>query len=326
YILVILIINLIYNSFYSMPVHAKKIKKRASSVVRIKPQTPGIKSAAALAITLDDNQVLFSKNAFDQRSIASLTKLMAVLVLVDLKIDWNTVYTIPHYVFKPYYKTRLKPGLQFTAIDLLHSALLGSDNVAVHCLVEVSGLPESHFVQLMNNYAKRLNLHSTRFSDPTGYDENNVSTTYEISIIMRKVLEDPFLSKIVKTKYMTIRALNAYYSIDYVNTNRLLLDPRKKTLGGKTGFINEAGYCLVTTNKLDCGKDVIMVFLGANGKLTRFADANRMYDWLNKQSWSFQQEYSSVKADNKIINDKTNSFNLTDTPNQVNNFNYYNRY
>ncbi|HPN30836.1 MAG TPA: hypothetical protein PKY81_07750, partial [bacterium] len=192
-----------------------------------------------------------------------------------------------------------------------HSALLGSDNVAVLCLVEVSGLPEQHFVQLMNNYAQRLNLQFTKFSDPTGIEESNVSTSYEISVIMRKVLENPFLSKIVKTKYMTIRALNSYYSIDYVNTNRLLLDPRKKTLGGKTGFISEAGYCLVTTNRLDCGKDVIMVFLGANGKLTRFADANRMYDWLNKKNLYLNPEYSAVKTENKIYKD--NPYNYSDT-------------
>lgn len=310
-ILTVVFLTICFNFMYTPSVSAKKIKKRTSASSIKLNKTPGIKSAAALAITLDDNQVLFSKNAFTQRSIASLTKLMSVLVLEDLKLDWNAIYTIPYHVFKPYYKTRLKPGLQFTAIDLLHSALLGSDNVAVLCLVEVSGLPEQHFVQLMNNYAQRLNLQFTKFSDPTGIEESNVSTSYEISVIMRKVLENPFLSKIVKTKYMTIRALNSYYSIDYVNTNRLLLDPRKKTLGGKTGFISEAGYCLVTTNRLDCGKDVIMVFLGANGKLTRFADANRMYDWLNKKNLYLNPEYSAVKTENKIYKD--NPYNYSDT-------------
>jgi len=281
---IILSLGIIFSNNAAIAKKLSKSKNKVDSNIYYKNASPHIKSVAALAITLDEDQILYSKNAFEQRSIASLTKLMAVLVLRELNVDINATYTIPRYVFKPYYKTRLKPGLEFTMIDLLHSALLGSDNVAVHCLVEISGVPESRFVEMMNNYAARMNLRNTHFVEPTGYDERNVSTSYELSLIMRKVLEEPLLSRIVSTKYMTIHALNSNYSIDYINTNRLLLDPSKRTLGGKTGFINEAGYCLITTNKLECGRDVIMVFLGANGKLTRFADANRMYDWLNKNA------------------------------------------
>ncbi len=246
-----------------------------------KVSVPKVSSAAVISIDYDDTTIYFNKNAFQQRSIASLTKLMAMLVLSETNFDPFTIYTIPRHYVKPYYKTRLKTGMQVTAMDLLHSALLGSDNVATLCLVDVSGLTQEEFVRKMNDYARRLNLTMTRFADPTGYEPGNVSCAFEVTIMLKKILENQMIYRIMNTKQYKLIPLNSYNPVQYVNTNRLLQNPSRRTFGGKTGFISVAGYCLATANTLSNGKKVITVCLGANGKLTRFGDAVRVLDWLD---------------------------------------------
>ena len=207
--------------------------------------------------------------------------------------------------------------MKFTALDLLYIMLLSSDNVAARCLADISGLSEREFVQMMNLYARRLGLRNTKFADPTGFDMDNVSTPYEISLIMQKVLEQPLLSNIVKTKHFSVSPLNYYYNIDYVNTNRLLHNPDYQTLGGKTGFISRAGYCLVTTNRLENGKEVVMVFLGARHKFSRFGDAVRMLTWLNENCEKINSKYSK-----KTVNENK-EYTITAKENE---FGYYTKF
>jgi len=278
---------------------------------------PKLESAAVVVKSIDDDKILFSKNAFETRSIASITKLMTALTFLELKPDLHYVYSIPREFFRPEFKTRLRPDMKFTALDLLYIMLLSSDNVAARCLADISGLSEREFVQMMNLYARRLGLRNTKFADPTGFDMDNVSTPYEISLIMQKVLEQPLLSNIVKTKHFSVSPLNYYYNIDYVNTNRLLHNPDYQTLGGKTGFISRAGYCLVTTNRLENGKEVVMVFLGARHKFSRFGDAVRMLTWLNENCEKINSKYSK-----KTVNENK-EYTITAKENE---FGYYTKF
>lgn len=260
----------------------KKKKTVENSVSRnFTIASPKIQSASAIAVDYDDSIIYFDKNAHQQRSIASLTKMMAMIVLSDIKFDPFTIYTIPRYHFRPCFKTRLKPGMQVTAMDLMHSALLGSDNVATLCLVDISGLTQYEFVNRMNEYARKMNLRLTHFADPTGIEPENVSTAYEVSLMLKRAIETPMIYRLMNTKSYRLSPINHYNDIQYTNTNRLLQNPEKHTFGGKTGFISVAGYCLATANTLDSGKRTLMIFLGANGKLTRFGDASRLIDWLN---------------------------------------------
>ena len=295
YLIIILSILIFWGNFQNAEAKAKKFKVRktrssaseASSAASVR--VPKINSASAIAIDYDDSSIYFDKNAYQQRSIASLTKMMAMLVLSDIRFDPFTIYTIPRHHFRPCFKTRLRPGIQVTAMDLLHSALLGSDNVATLCLVDISGLTQYEFVNRMNEYARKFNLRMTHFVDPTGIEPENVSTAYEVSMILKRAIDTPMIYRIMNTKSYRLTPINNYNNIQYTNTNRLLQNPQRHTFGGKTGFISVAGYCLATANTLKSGKRTLMIFLGANGKLTRFGDASRLIDWLDSNVYKLSK-------------------------------------
>jgi D-alanyl-D-alanine endopeptidase (penicillin-binding protein 7) len=135
-------------------------------------------------------------------------------------------------------------------------------------------------VAAMNDIAKDLQLKRTKFTDPTGL-HGNVSTAREMAIALRAALEDDVLREIMGTQSTLVVGKGGKPKINYGTTNQALVANKWDVIGGKTGYTEAAGYCFVTGARFH-GRDVVMTFLGASGKQTRFADFNRVAEWLDK--------------------------------------------
>jgi D-alanyl-D-alanine endopeptidase (penicillin-binding protein 7) len=175
-------------------------------------------------------------------------------------------------------RSRLAVGRSFKNIDLLRAMLISSDNRACSALGRAMGLRPAELVEALNAKASGMGLRKTRFVDPTGL-KNNVSTAREVMTALTAALAVPLLAEIMTTPQATVRSTDGRATVDYVSTDVALRAGRYPVLGGKTGFTDDAKYCLAIAAKIG-ERRVGMVFLGADGKLTRFGDFNRVAAWM----------------------------------------------
>lgn len=244
---------------------------------------PNVMSAAAVVVDLDKGEELYAKDPDAQRYIASVGKLFVALVVRDkgIPLEGKTVITEED---KKYAsggaRSRLLVGKTFTNHDLLKAILIASDNRAVTAVGRAVGLSPDELVKAVNEKARALGLTRTEFSDPTGLN-GNTSTPREVMVVLQEALADPVLADIMTTVTASIRSVDEQpIVVDYVNTNHVLRSGRYPVLGGKTGYTDEALYCLAIAADLG-GRRIGMVFLGAHGELTRFADFNRVAGWID---------------------------------------------
>lgn len=225
------------------------------------------------------------------RSIASLTKIMATLVVVEsgLKLDKITKM-IPHdwVVAKGGSRTRLKRNKHYTNRDLLHAALMGSDNRAIPALGRAVGYNVHSLVRAMNRRAKRMGLKKTHFKEPTGISYSNKSTAREVLIMLRAASRNKVISSIMRKESYTAIERETKRKIIYNNTNILTRKRSRKIIAGKTGFNKKAGYCLATAMIRGVAGKVGFVVLGSTGMLRRFSD----YHVLNRR---FNREVAKLK-------------------------------
>ena len=273
--------------FLLSPAHARSRKKRSSRASPPVPALtadgwPNVKAASAVVIDLDSGEELYHKNPDEVRLIASVGKLFVALTVRARKIDLAATTTIlpeDQDNARGGARSRLHQGKTWTNHDLLRAMLIGSDNRAVTALGRAVGLSPTELVAAVNAQAKALGLKKTSFTDPTGLN-GNVSTTREIVVALRATLDDPVLAEIMMTPETIVRSVShPGYGVHYANTNQSLRAGRFEVVGGKTGYTDEARYCLAIAAKLD-GRRLGMVFLGAEGELTRFADFNRVSQWV----------------------------------------------
>jgi D-alanyl-D-alanine endopeptidase (penicillin-binding protein 7) len=222
------------------------------------------------------NRVLFQKNPAELYPIASLTKLMTALVFFQTAPEFDQVVEISQEDVKNSSRSHIRPREEITVRDLLHAALMSSDNVATKALVRTCGIPSEEFVQRMNMLADSLGLTGARFVEPTGLSEQNVATAQAIAALLRTAASNPIVSSIMQKQTYTFASDRKLHRL--VNTNRLLRSKWRIT-GGKTGFISEAGYCLATLVETPSGTEVTAVLLGAPSNRLRFAEARRLLDW-----------------------------------------------
>ncbi len=229
---------------------------------------------ARSAIVLDPatGQVLYEKNAGVAVPIASLTKLMTVLVFLEQKPDLDRVAEVSREDLRGAGHTRLRNRERVTLRDLLHMSLMCSDNAATRILVRESALDSEDYLARMNQKALELSLTHTRYVEFTGLDERNVSTAADVARLLRIAANHPTIHDISTTRSYEFRSASRRHMV--ANTNRLLYG-RYQVLGGKTGFIQESGYCLATWLRAQ-GRDLITVVLGAPTNATRFADVMRL--------------------------------------------------
>ena len=254
---------------------------------------PNIQAQAAVAIDLTTGEELYTKNPDAVRPIASISKLMAMLAVLDpsrhldLESPTQMIDSDRQIAFGGA-RSRLPVGMSFTNRDQLHAALMASDNRAVPALGRAVGLDPKQLVAAMNAKAKELGMEHTHFDDPVGLNPGNTSTPRDLVRMLKAAIKQPLISEITqKAHYVAHPVGHPGWTIDYNNTDVIARSGKFSVLTGKTGYTDLALYCLAIAVHLAAAQphDVAMVFLGAVGKMTRFADFHRTAQWLTERKW-----------------------------------------
>jgi serine-type D-Ala-D-Ala endopeptidase (penicillin-binding protein 7) len=239
-----------------------------------------LKSSVALVIDQDTHQVLFAKNTQAVLPIASLTKLMTALVVVEgrMAMDEQITITQDDVDTEKGSTSRLTVGTQLSRGELLHLSLMSSENRAAHALGRSSPGGLSAFVANMNAKAKLLGMSGTRFVEPTGLSSDNRSTAPDLA----KLVQETYGHEVIRSLSVSKEASVAVGSrqVQFHNTNRLVGNPSWDIGLQKTGYISEAGRCLVMQAEL-AGRKLIMVLLDSAGKYSRLGDAERIRTWMS---------------------------------------------
>jgi D-alanyl-D-alanine endopeptidase (penicillin-binding protein 7) len=238
-----------------------------------------LKSSVALAIDQASSEVLFEKNADVALPIASITKLMTGLVVVTARQDMNEVLTVDEADVDrhKFSSSRLRVGSRMSRGDLLHIALMSSENRAAAALGRNYPGGIQAFVAAMNAKARELGMHDTRYVDSSGLSSSNVSSARDLARLVKVAYGEPLLREYSTDPKSIVEASGR--PMMFNNTNYLVALPDWNIGLQKTGFINEAGRCLVMQATIQ-GRPVIMVFLDSKGRMSRTADAGRMRRWL----------------------------------------------
>lgn len=242
-----------------------------------------LKSSVAFVIDQDTSEVLFRKNDAAVLPIASLTKLMTALVLKDLKLpqDEMIVITQDDVDTEKFSRSRLRVGTKLSRGELLHLALMSSENRAAHALARSAPGGMAVFVAQMNNKARALGMNDSRFVEPTGLSSKNQSSAQDLAKLVNTAHGDATMRELTTSPNYQVSVGNR--TLQYNNTNRLVKSPRWEIGLQKTGYITEAGRCLVMQTTI-AGRNLIMVFLDSAGKLSRLGDAERVRKWVEASS------------------------------------------
>jgi len=238
-----------------------------------------LKSNAAVVIDQSTSQVLFDKNAGVALPIASLTKLMTALIVVEAHQNMDEVLEVSADDIdrEKNSSSRLRVGAQMSRANMLHIALMSSENRAASSLARhyPGGLPA--FVAAMNAKARALGMSDTRYVDSTGLSSLNVASARDLARLVVAAYQHSIIREFSTDARYAVDA--GGYQLQYMNSNRLVMNPGWEIGLQKTGYIAEAGRCLVMQTRVD-GRPVVMVFLDSKGKDTRLADASRVRKWL----------------------------------------------
>lgn len=238
-----------------------------------------LKSSVALVTDQVTGEVLFSKNDHAVLPIASITKLMTALVTLEAKLPLTDPVVISDEDIdqERNSRSRLKIGTQLSRAEALHLALMSSENRAAHALSRhyPGGTPA--FVQAMNDKARLLGMRQTAFKDPTGLSSSNVSSAHDLAVLMNAAYSHANIRQWSTSTELTVDVVGR--GTAFTNTNSLTKSPEWEIGLQKTGFIAEAGKCLVMQARIE-GRAVLMVFLDSVGKYSRLGDAQRVRSWL----------------------------------------------
>ena len=261
-------------------------------------------SGAALLIDLQTNKVLYANNPDRVVPIASVTKLMTGMVVLDAKQNMDEMLTVTiaqNKEMKGVY-SRVRLGSQLNRKDMLLITLMSSENRAASTLAHNYPGGYSAFIKAMNAKAKALGMTQTRYVEPTGLSHSNVSTARDLGKLLLAARNYPMLSQLSSTPEKTVAFRKPNYTLGFRNTDHLVNKSNWDITLTKTGFTNEAGHCLVLLTKMD-NRPVAMVILDAFGKYTHFADASRMRQWLEtgsaKPAPAVAMRYKSERSQNR---------------------------
>ncbi len=238
-------------------------------------------STKALVINQNTNEVIYAKNTNTPTPIASVTKLMTAMVLLDagLNLEEEVVISDSDVDYLKGTSSRFTLGTQLTRNELLHLALIASENRAASALASTYPGGRAKFVRDMNLKAYSLGMLNTHYSDSTGLDSSNVSTAEDLAKLVKAAYSYDLIREITTTASYDVLLPNRHAMTTFKNTNILVRNGDWDIGLSKTGFINEAGRCLVMQAKL-AGEPVIIVLLDSEGKYTRIGDANRVRKWV----------------------------------------------
>lgn len=224
-----------------------------------------------LLLDMKEEKIIEQQNPFEQRPIASITKLMTAMVALDYGMPWEQEVSIQPNEYVVGGKLQMYPGERATVRDLFHASLIGSANNATLAYVRELGIPKDEFVNQMNRKAIELGLEQTHFEDVTGLNTENVSTAYEVALLASAAFEQyPDISAAASRRDYPITFRGSGRTHTITNTNRLVIEEGDHVAGGKTGFLYEAMYCLVVKGSGEYA-DRIAVVLGSVSEDEQFA-------------------------------------------------------
>ncbi len=248
-----------------------------------KDGAPNVQSTGVLVFDPQTGQTLFSKNADQAAPIASITKLMTAMVVLDanLPMDEAIELTTEDIDLVKNTHSRLPIGAHFRRDDLMRLALMASDNRAASALGRTYPGGLTAAVTAMNEKAKALGLTQTHYIDSSGLSPGNVSSPTDLGKLVAAATTYPIITEYTTTGAVNVTLPDSKRKLSFVNTNALVRNSDWKIGLSKTGYINEAGKCLVM-HAMIANQPIVIVLLDSWGRLTRIADANRIRKWLEK--------------------------------------------
>ena len=270
----------------------KKVGKRSVVKLEVAPPSFGhlfglqktgdqleLKSSVAFVIDQDTNEVLLNKNSHAVLPIASITKLMTALVVTEAGLPLDEPLTVAQEDLDATAgnRSRLKLGTLLTRGEMLHLALMSSENRAAHVLGRNYPGGIEPFVQAMNRKARDLGMSDTHYVEPTGLSSSNQSSALDLSRLVRAAFMHPIIRDLSTSKEAVVPV--GHQQVQFRSTNGLLRNPEWEIGLQKTGYISAAGRCLVMQAQL-AGRSLIMVLLDSAGKYSRVGDAERIRKWL----------------------------------------------
>jgi len=240
---------------------------------------PDVRAEAAIIYNSATGEVLWESNSQNQRSIASITKVMTAVVFMENSPDLSEEVVVQPSDVRAASTTYIRSGYRLTKGDLLHLTLMASDNAAARALARVSSYGSEAFIERMNSKAAELGLTSTSYADPSGLLAANVSSAYDMAKLISYVSGDERISSVMRTPTYTVTAGRRVINIH--STNQLVMNGDVDVQAGKTGFISKAGYCLATLLRLPKGgPQVAVVVLGAKSNAGRFWETRHLFNWF----------------------------------------------
>lgn len=247
-----------------------------------------LNSPRAIIVDVATGQPLWKKSDTEVQSIASITKLMTALVFLENNPGWDKEVEVNIDDYREGGRRYIFHGEKILVKDLFDLALVASSNEAVIALVRSTGVSEVDFVTKMNEHAKELGMSNTQFSEPTGLDVKNRSTASDLAKLIIKASEKREIAEATTKEKAEIQLINSGGKKKVVipATDRLL-GSFVNIVTGKTGFVEEAGYCMAAVVTNEQGKRLAIVTLGADSSVDRFQDVKSLVWWAFKQFiWS----------------------------------------
>lgn len=267
---------------------------------------PVLSSKAAIVMREKDEGVVFSKNSTTTLPLASLSKMVAVKTFLDINNNRNRLAEVVSYKLQDennnykYCKSwesakiKLKEGDKLTIKDLIYSSLVGSTNNTVESLVRVSGVSRERFIELMNDNVQKWGAKGTSFVEPTGLSPKNVSTALDYALITKRVNRDGIIAAASSAKKYSFKTINDKKAHNIKNTNNLLISSKFSISSSKTGYLDEAGYCLMTRFK--SGQDnLIAITFNAKSRASSFNETAELMDYGIRLNQSGKVKAASVK-------------------------------
>ncbi|MCV6611216.1 MAG: D-alanyl-D-alanine endopeptidase [Amphritea sp.] len=265
----------------TQPLQVAAVSSATNRLLNLDQDKIELASVSAAVIDARTGAPLFQKHADMVMPIASITKVMTAIVTLDAGLPLNERITFTQAQRKANnnYFTRIRVDSTLPREDVIRIALMSSENMAASALGHTYPGGIDAFVKAMNAKAAELGMSQTRFVDPTGLSEHNVSTAGDLALLVRAAATYPEIREYSTTKGFTARFKKPRYTLRYGNTNVLVHRKSWDIDVTKTGYLNEAGRCLVMMTQIQ-GRDTVMIMLNSYGKRTPIGDAGRIKRWI----------------------------------------------
>jgi D-alanyl-D-alanine carboxypeptidase len=247
---------------------------------------PIINSESALVMDKESGKILFQKNGFTVRSIASISKLLTAIVFLEQEPNFEKSVILPEGGKNDSGRIEIGENEAVNLKDLFRIMLVGSINSAAEALASATKLSYAEFIQQMNIKAKELGMKDSYFKDPTGLSAENRATAKDVATLLREALKNSLIEEtVVMDSYSFASLNNKWHQVK--NTNKLL-GSYLEVVGGKTGYIEESGYCLANLVKnKEAQEGIIVVILGAKSEEERFQENKFLSQWVfDNWSWN----------------------------------------